>query len=186
MLSKKLLMRLFFAIPVPGEIKTKLLSAFPAKAFPGIRFIAAENLHITVHFLGSTEKEKLNLILLQAKKTAERSSAFEIKFHSLKTIFKQRKPVMIWAQFENNKAFESLCSKFQNEFPTGETRTPNPHITLARIKQLKQLPFEIPELKTFSFVADSVQLFESFTYEDGAKYKMIDEWELKPHPQSFS
>lgn len=172
-------MRLFFAIPICEEIKTKLLSAFQHKNFQGIRFISAENLHITVHFLGNTEKEKLKNILQQAEKIAKSNSAFELKFHSFKTIIKERKPVMLWAQFVKNTGFENFCAAFQNVFAADETRDLNPHITMARIKQLKHLPFELPQVKTFSFLADSVQLFESFTHAEGAQYKMIDEWKLK-------
>ncbi|HYV94271.1 MAG TPA: RNA 2',3'-cyclic phosphodiesterase [Chitinophagales bacterium] len=171
--------RLFFAIPIPIELRQKLLSAFSQKNFPGIRFTPIENLHITAHFLGTTSEEKIPEMLQRAKQISESTSSFELKLDSFKTIFQKKKPVMIWAQFEENFSYENLCLKLREAFPTGENRNPNPHATLARIKQLKQLPFEPPKAKSFSFVTDSLELFESLTHPEGAEYKLIERWKLK-------
>ncbi len=102
-----------------------------------------------------------------------------MKFAGLKTILKERKPVMIWAQFEENAAFEQLSIALRKCFPTDEKRKPNPHLTLARIKQLKQLPFELPEVKPFSFMAAAVELWESKLGSEGAAYSLIERQKLK-------
>ncbi len=81
---------------------------------------------------------------------------------------------MIWAQFEENSVYENLCLKLCEVFPTNEERKPIPHTTLARIKQLKQLPFELPKAQAFSFTAAHLELFESLTHPEGAEYKLID------------
>src|SRR5438552_1467159 len=128
--------RLFFALPIPVELRQKLLAAFPRKNLPGIRFTPLENLHITAHFLGATSAEKIPDIIQQANEVSESTSSFELKFDSFKTIFQKKKPVMIWAQFEENSLYENLCLKLREAFPTDENRKPNPHATLARIKQL--------------------------------------------------
>ena len=171
--------RLFFALPIPTELKQKLLSAFPRKNFPGIRFTPLENLHITAHFLGATSAEKIPQIIQRAKEISESTSAFELKFDSFKIILEKKKPVMIWAQFEENSLYENLCLKLRETFSTDEHRKPNPHATLARIKQLKQLPFELPKASSFSFVIDQLELFESLTHPEGAQYKLIERWKLK-------
>ena len=171
--------RLFFAIPITIELRQKLLSAFPQKIFPGIRFPPIENLHITAHFLGSTEREKIPGIIEHAKEICESTSSFELKFDSFKTIFQKKKAVMIWAQFEESSLYENLCLELRKAFPTDENRKPNPHATLARIKQLKELPFELPKAQTFSFIADNLELFESLTHPKGAEYKLIDRWKFR-------
>jgi len=172
-------MRLFFAIPLPIEIKQKLLSSFPQKNFPGIRFTPEENLHITVHFLGATSDEKLNKIIDEAKKICESTPPFEMRSDSLKTIFKDQKPVMIWAQCEECFGFEKLSFKFREALPTDENRKPNPHVTIARIRQLKKLPFDLPGVKQFSFTAGQLELWESVTKPEGAVYSRIESWNLK-------
>ena len=83
---------------------------------------------------------------------------------------------MIWAQFEDSNAFDSLCLELRKSFPTDEKRKPLPHLTMARIKQLKKLPFDLPSFNIFSFAADRMELWESHLDSDGAEYKMIESW----------
>lgn len=168
--------RLFFAIPVPIKIRKQLLSAFPQKNFQGIRFTPEENIHITAHFLGATPDEKIPGIIQAAKEISLSASPIEFKFDSVKAVFKDKKPVMIWIQFEENAAFENLCLKFREAFPTDEKRKPLPHLTLARIRQLKKLPFELPVVHPFSFIAERIDLLKSNLHADGAQYEQITGW----------
>src|SRR6266480_2630356 len=110
--------RLFIAIPVPIKVRKYLLSCFPKKNFPGIRFSSEENIHITAHFLGSTPDEKIPEIIQSGKEISLSVSPIEFKFDSIKTIFKDRKPIMIWTQFMENPAFEALCYRYREAFPT--------------------------------------------------------------------
>ena len=87
--------------------------------------------------------------------------------------------MMIWLQFEASKPFDELCFKFRKSFPTVENRTPIAHLTLARIKQLRRLPFELPKAKSFSFMARQVQLFESHLASAGSEYQLLENWDLK-------
>lgn len=137
------------------------------------------NLHITLHFLGDTNEDQVQDIIRQLQTVASDSGSFEMKFAGLKTILKERKPVMIWAQFEENAAFEQLSIALRKCFPPDEKRKPNPHLTLARIKQLKQLPFELPEVKPFSFTVATVELWESKLGSEGATYSLIERQKLK-------
>lgn len=171
-------MRLFFAIPIPADIGKKMLAAFHVKQYPNIRFILPEQLHITLHFLGTTAPEKLAEIKSLATGIAASVSRFNMQFVAFTTVIKQRKPVMIRAQLQENAAFETLSRSFQKTFPTAENRKPTPHITIARIKQLKQLPFALPQLPPCSFVAERIELYESFTLPDGASYTLIESWEI--------
>ena len=170
--------RLFFALPIPVPLKKQILQSFPQKTFVGIRFTSEENLHLTTHFLGAVPEDKLGEIILLAEKIAATASSFDLKLESYQTVIRNRKPVMIWAQFEESAGFEGLCLKLRKAFPTEENRTPNPHATLARIKQLKQLPFNLPIAKPSSFIASQIELWESKTESTGATYSKIVGWKL--------
>ena len=168
--------RLFFAIPVPVKVKKHLLSCFPQKNFPGIRFTPEENIHITTHFLGATPDDRIPGIISSAETISSSASPVEFKFDAIKLVFKDKKPVMIWIQFQENTTFETLCLKYREAFPTDEKRKPLPHLTLARIKQLKKLPFDLPVVQPFSFIADRVELLKSNLSADGAQYEEITGW----------
>jgi len=170
--------RLFFAIPIPFELRQKLVRGFPKEKFHDIRFTPIENLHITIHFLGTTAEEKFERLIQSTTTLIASTSSFEMRFDCFKIIMKERKPIMIWAQFEESGAFEKLALQLREAFPTEEKRKPNPHATLARIKQLKRLPFELPEAKPFSFVVDRLELWESKLSSEGSRYLMLQSWKL--------
>ena len=171
--------RLFFAISIPDKQKQILLQSFMKKDFHGIRWVNKENLHITAHFLGATYEEYIKNLMEQMPSVCNSAASFDITFQDFNTIVKGKKPVMIWAVFQENKTYDSLCYSLRKAFPTEENRTPIPHITLARIKQLHQLPFELPKVKSFYFPVNSIELWESHLNEFGSSYEMITRWKLK-------
>ncbi len=170
--------RLFFAIPLPDKYREELIHSLPQKIYPGIRWVKQENLHITLHFLGVVEAERTSALIQQATIICESFHPFHLQFNTLKIIFHNRKPTMIWAQFEESKRYESLSYKLRDIFPTGENRKPMPHATLARIKQLRSLPFELPAAKPFSFLVDEIQLWESHLRASGSEYNYVRSFQM--------
>jgi 2'-5' RNA ligase len=63
-------------------------------------------------------------------------------------------------------------------FPTGKNRKPVPHATLARIKQLRSLPFELPGIKAFSLLVDKLHLWESHLNSSGSEYSSVSSFRL--------
>jgi 2'-5' RNA ligase len=178
-LTFRFVKRLFFALTIPPGTRELLLGAFPQKKHFGIRFTPTENLHITAHFLGATAEDKLKERIGKTETLAALSPPFHLKFEQFKIISKEKRAVMIWAQFEKEPLYESLCIELRRLFPTDENRKPVPHATIARIKQLRELPFELPQVKSFSMEITSLALWESQLDPSGARYEMIAEWKLK-------
>ncbi|MEP7129342.1 MAG: RNA 2',3'-cyclic phosphodiesterase [Chitinophagales bacterium] len=171
--------RLFFAISIPPETRQSLWQLFLHQHYFGIRWIDQEQLHITVHFLGEVEDETIAQIALQLPGICHSIAAFDLKIENFRTVSKNQKPTMIWAQLEDQLSFSSLCLSLRNIFPTGETRAPQPHITLARIRQLHQLPFDFPKAKPFSIPVNSVELWESHLHATGSKYEVLGQWKFQ-------
>ncbi len=121
--------RLFFAIPIPDLYKKELVHSFPQKSYHGIRWTKEDQLHITLHFLGPVAEEKVQELISHAAKVCKSFHLFHLQFNTFKAILHNRKPTMIWAQFEENQTFESLSYKLREVFPTGENRKPMPHAT---------------------------------------------------------
>jgi 2'-5' RNA ligase len=170
--------RVFFAIPVPEDQKEKLLIPFTGKQNFGIRWVAKKELHATTHFVGSLSDNDLDSLLKQATITCASASAFELVFDSFRCLNKNGKPILLWAQFVDNPAFSALSYALRNAFPGEETRKPLPHITLARIKQLKALPFDLPVISKFSFQVNHVELWESHLQASGSVYEKLHSWKL--------
>ncbi len=170
--------RLFFSVSIHDLYKKELVHSFPQKNYHGIRWTKEEQLHITLHFLGPVEEEKVQELISHAAAVSKSFHSFNLQFNTFKAILHNRKPTMIWAQFEENQTFELLTNKFREVFPTGKNRKPVPHATLARIKQLRSLPFELPIMKSFSFLVDEMHLWESHLNSSGSVYSSVTSFRL--------
>lgn len=171
-------MRLFFAIPLTTATCKQLTAIYPAMHHPAIRLVPETNLHITVCFLGETNPEALDFVRTNAKQIAATQQAFTLSAPAITLVSKKHKPVMIWAQLQSSAAFDRLCAAFAHTFHTAAQSSYVPHITLARIKQLKQLPFTLPKTEHFSIPVSTICLFASRTLPAGPEYTVIDRWQL--------
>jgi 2'-5' RNA ligase len=70
-------LRLFLALPLPGDVRTglkKIQAALPGKYFRGLK---AENFHLTLAFLGDTPEGRAPEIEACMRETCENIAAFE-------------------------------------------------------------------------------------------------------------
>lgn len=182
--------RIFIAINLPQEIKTKLgnyqsfWQDLPAK------WVKPENWHITLAFLGYLNDEELLKVCQITKEVAERHSPFLI---NLKKIVygppKKMPPRMIWVEGEKSEELGKLQKDLENSlagkinFET-ENRPYTPHITLARIRQweFRQIePEERPEINEeidLSFQVNSIEVMESKLKRGGAEYTILESFLL--------
>jgi 2'-5' RNA ligase len=130
-------MRLFIALQLSPEVKTVLLEAaekLRAQARGG-NFTQAENLHLTLAFIGETEK----LSAARAALDEAAGRAFPMAVGGT-----GRFGELWWAGIEKNPVLEKLAERVQEGlrvrgFPI-ERRPFRPHITLARQVALSREP----------------------------------------------
>ena len=140
-------MRLFIAIEIPENIRTgfaSLLKEFRSIA-PQVKWVRAENLHVTLKFLGETEPAKLGALqnVLSAVRSAEQ---VVLEFRGLGFFPNEKRPRVFWAGMEASANLKTLAMDIdQAVHPLGfplEERPFTPHLTLARF----QLPGIPPKL----------------------------------------
>ena len=174
--------RLFIAIPVPEAIKQYLQCVEQWGNYKNIRWVPSENLHLTVHFLGKTATEKLPFVEETLEKVAHESNAFELRFRRFRTIYKSRKPVMVWAEFHKYEIFSEIVSQFRRFFESKEEKAPVPHITLGRFKKggqfIQQKESERVDNKIILPVRQ-IELWESTLSPEGAVYITLRSCTLK-------
>ncbi len=157
--------RLFVAINLPIEIKREIFEIQKeinnqlgdeyreAKVF---KFVAMENLHITLKFIGTAQ---LPFGEEEAESIAKNLKSFEIKTERI-CYDNEKVPRLIW--LTTNKG----------------------HITLARIKQwvFKKIePEERPSINqdfARNFSVNSIELMESVLHKTGPEYKIIKSFSL--------
>jgi 2'-5' RNA ligase len=129
--------RLFIAIEIPENIRTgfaSLLKEFRALA-PQLKWVRAENLHVTLKFLGETESAKLDA-LQSALSSVRSTAAVELEFRGLGFFPNEKRPRVFWAGMEVSANLKTLAADVDQAahglgFPL-EERPFTPHLTLAR------------------------------------------------------
>lgn len=130
-------MRLFVAIEIPREIRDAL--AVFLKEMRGIapqaKWVRAENLHVTLKFLGETEAPKAKTIE-STLGSIHSAQPVTLEFRGLGFFPNDKRPRVFWAGMEASANLKALTEDIDHSlhrlgFPL-EDRPFTPHLTLAR------------------------------------------------------
>lgn len=183
-------MRCFVAVDIPKDLKEKIYEVLKEERekFRELKWIAMENLHITLKFLGSIAPEKVNDIKETLKEVAKRHTPFKLKPDALGTFPEKGNLRVLWLSLINGKSIEKLAKDVEDSltllgFPK-ETRVFTPHLTLARARknEKRKITLEDFEVKKISFPyfrVDHFTLYESKLMPEGPIYTKIHEFRLK-------
>lgn len=177
-------MRLFVAIAIPQEIRNALASFIKElrAIAPQVKWVRAENLHVTLKFLGNTEESKLPAI--ENTLNAIRSTAsVSLAFCGLGFFPNDKRPRVFWAGMVSSDNLKALASEIDNAahclgFPL-EERPFAPHLTLARFEppgMPPNLASTIAQNATREFGAlttNQFHLIQSTLKPTGAEYSTL-------------
>ncbi|WP_028951007.1 RNA 2',3'-cyclic phosphodiesterase [Sulfurihydrogenibium subterraneum] len=146
-------------------------------------WVKPENFHITYKFLGNTKLDKINEILEILNKYFDKELEANISLKGLGVFPNLDNPRVLFYKVVENQVlkeiFLDLEEKLYNIGYKKEIKPFVPHITILRIKELKQAQF-IEKLKNYEeelFLEQktiTVNLIESILNPKGAVYKKLD------------
>lgn len=126
--------RLFIAIDPPVTIRKNLEAMF--FGIPGARWVAPEQLHITVRFIGDVDGAMFHDI--QSALAEVDSPSFNLHLKGVGHFPPRGNPRVIWAGLEKSDPLLSLRRKVDSALLKiglePEKRKFSPHLTLARLK----------------------------------------------------
>jgi 2'-5' RNA ligase len=126
-------MRLFVALDLPWSLRERLSDL--AMGLAGARWVAPENYHITLRFIGEMPGHKAEEIDLAL--AALRARGFSLELAGVGTLEKAGRVTALWAGVARNPALEHLRGKIdtalQRAGVPAERRRFAPHVTLARL-----------------------------------------------------
>lgn len=133
-------MRLFVAVNLPSEIRDRLAAAQNRLriAQADVSWVRAENIHVTVKFLGETEEKRLGRIRPALAEVARAAAPFSIQVAGLGS-FGGRVPRVVWVGVaEGANPLVRLAGEIEAAlarvgFPK-ERRAFTPHLTLGRVR----------------------------------------------------
>mgnify|MGYP000143720056 FL=1 len=139
-------MRLFVALDLPRSLRERL--SWMAGGLPGARWVAPENYHVTLRFIGELpgwRAEEVDIAL-----AGLRAPGFTLQLAGIGTHEKGGKVNALWAGVERNPQLDHLQTKIETALQRAglerERRRFVPHVTLARLDS-------IPEAKVAAWVA---------------------------------
>lgn len=150
------------------------------------RWVSADNLHITLVFLGTVTDEQVPELIATADQLAAQTAQFELELARI-DLFppKSKRPLVISAGIGGEKrALTRLQEKLAQAIePAGialDQRSYKPHITLARLPSVKTSS-RVQSVVTahtnalqVKFQVSAIVLFESVTGTDGPTYVPIN------------
>ena len=106
-----------------------------------INWVAPENLHVTLKFLGDVPDNELSKVCEVVGETVAQSGPVEFEVRGITAIPSLQKLRMLWAQVDEQAGLlDAIFTKIESALePLGfprENRPFSPHITLARIKHV--------------------------------------------------
>lgn len=188
------LIRAFIAIELSPEIRQQLgqlIQKFKALRVQAVRWVAVENIHLTLKFLGVTNRvdlDKLSKILISR---SAGFSPFTFQVGGMGAFPSNRKPRVVWVGLQTSSALLELQSAIEDAatqigIPT-EERGFAPHLTLGRVRS-DASPADIQTLSSAltsmqagdlgSMTAASFTLFQSDLRPQGVLYTPLAHFPL--------
>jgi 2'-5' RNA ligase len=180
-------MRLFVAIEIPEEIREKLWKAARDFGMKGVILSNKDQYHITLQFLGEMEESRLPVIK-EALSTIN-CKAFKIKISGISS-FDPTLRVLFADIKEGSEELKSIYAGIDSEFTKRgisyeKENSFKPHLTLARVKFLKDKTLLLPIMSKYSsyefgkFHARSMILKVSKPSTSGYAYEDLYEVKLQ-------
>ncbi len=181
------MMRLFIALPLGLQVERYLSSIIDELRPHGgsVKWVAPQNVHLTVRFLGDTEEHRVPKIKQLLDKVASEHPTVATTIDCLGAFPNLRRPRVVWAGIHDNV---DHLEKLARQVELGvrklrfekETKGFKPHLTLARIRKPQGLEQLIAHLESFALepqllTLDRLVLFKSTLTPKGPIYDRLHE-----------
>jgi 2'-5' RNA ligase len=190
--DKPQLVRAFFAATLPGAISQALLETqaevrqLAARTRLNVRWTRADQLHVTLKFLGATERELISELGEELALVAKKTQRFACDCAELGAFSSAKRAHVIIVRLSDALGrFRELAAEIDARMArlgfVPETRAFVPHVTLARLIPAGDVRalLTVPTLPNSNFEIASLVLFESKLTPHGSFYAPLSEVTLR-------
>lgn len=188
--------RLFLAVRLSPECNASVGALVrelrPATAARGVdvTWIGADNLHVTLKFLGATPESQIAEIARVARAALAKFECFEVTAAGAGVFPNESRPKVFWVNLRDETGqLERMAYALDESLATiGFRREPYPfapHLTIGRVKEGRQAGELLFRFKTRHFgscIIREVVLYESKTHPEGAVYTSLERFPLTGDP----
>ena len=168
--------RLFVALALPDHVRAALSRL--RCGFPGARWVAEENFHLTLRFIGDVDNRTRDDIAGQLDRVRE--PGFHLELDSFGCFETRGKVRALWARILASDELFHLQRKIDTALDsagvTREARKFRPHVTLARFRDapldgVSRLICDASPFRVSPFPISSFVLYRSFLNRGGPVYR---------------
>jgi 2'-5' RNA ligase len=183
-------MRCFIAIDIPEDIK-KSIGGVIEKAdhkSKGIRWVPLENIHLTLKFLGEVSEKMISDIEKKLSAICDAHKIFDLRIYSIGAFPNFKYPNILWVGIDASKELKDLFEAIEESLSElgfkKEDKKFSPHLTIARIKDKKEVDLTMKALSSFkdtlfgNINVKEVLLMKSILKPTGAEYSKISTFML--------
>jgi 2'-5' RNA ligase len=177
--------RTFIAIKITPEKKLSDLISDFKKSLKGeeIRWVDSNNLHLTLRFLGETDKKQVTEITNLLESVSKQFQPFQFELKGVAVFKNKIQPRVLFISIENDLILKQLADEIQKKINSPgfkvEQSTFNPHLTLGRIKYIQNkdafysLVNKFREVKIQQVTVSEIIFYQSILSSEGPTYKPI-------------
>jgi 2'-5' RNA ligase len=182
-------LRLFIAFELPEAIRAAIGRYTQAlRALPGrVSWVKADNIHLTLKFLGDTPPQRVEAISIALKDIANSFPPLEATIGGSGVFPNERKPRVVWIGIqEMSAALQNLAAAIDDRMHAlgfeKEPRRFSPHLTVGRVREgaidkviekMKAQPFEKVEARF-----QEITLMRSELHSAGSIYTPLGRFRL--------
>jgi 2'-5' RNA ligase len=170
-------LRLFVAIDLPGEVRSGLAAWCDRVAPDGVRRVPADNLHVTLAFLGSRSQDDALLVTSLLPELARDVGQLET---AGALWLPPRRPGVLTVALRGGPALAALQADLVAALGSAvgfepERRRFRPHVTVGRVPRGSRLAAgELdPPAPALAFASPALTLYRSHTDGRGARYEPL-------------
>lgn len=173
-------MRTFLAIELPEQVQKNIdniIQEEKGKPLP-VKWVARENLHVTLKFLGEVDEEKKDTILSVIQSVCTMHKPFEINIQGVGCFPNSRNPRVLWIGVSTGaEVLVRLAMDLEDRLSAlgfKKEKRFHPHVTIGRTRKPCH-PDEIlrREFKSDLFYVNTVTFFKSTLTSAGPTYTAL-------------
>lgn len=154
-----------------------------------VKWVPAENLHITLKFLGHIPEETIEKVKERLYNIVFSFKPFRLRFNGMGFFPDKKRPRVIWINISDSDVLKILQEAIEEKLKeigfAKEERGFSPHLTIGRIRSLRDRERLVELVETikdreFGIIdVDRVSLMKSDLRPGGAQYSVIAEFLMK-------
>lgn len=176
------MLRTFIAVRIPATASLRQLLTRIAAVGPKLRPVAADNLHVTLKFLGDTHDGQVPEITAAIQTSLAGKTACDVKLSGVGAFPNLHRPNVFWIGIQDNGFLADMVRSLDAALePFGfapEPRAFQPHLTVLRVKfrpppEMFELAAEHASADFGTAHIDAVEYFQSELKPGGSQYTLL-------------